>query len=207
MNRNAFPSSFLALALAVGLAAGVPAQARADAAQADAALQAAAQAIATTHKQAELWTTTGALMKKAKAARAAGDFAKAAKLADEAKAQAQLAFNQFFEGKAEFTAERLQRTHGLTTAQHEALKEVEGLLRRHEGYDAYKKVDRLKAEVVEGHHVYRVRPGDTLGKIALREYGSRNEWRAIYEQNRSRLADPNALRPGQELILRNVLAD
>ncbi len=209
MKRNASLSSIFSLVLLAALTAGVPtpALAQAGAAQADVAIHAAVQAMAKTNKEAQLWKNTGKLVKKAKAARKAGDFTKALKLAKEAEIQAQLAYSQFFEGKARFTADRLHRTQGLTSAQRERLKAIDALSRRHEGYKAYEMAERLKAEVVKGHRVYRVRPGDTLGKIAAREYGSAQYWREIYQQNRARIPNPNVLRSGQELLIRNLLGD
>ena len=111
MKRSASLSSIFSLILLAALTAGAPAPALAqvDAVQADAAIHAAAQAMAKTNKQAELWKNTGKLLKKAKAARKAGDFAKASKLAKKAEIQAQLAYSQFFEGQARFTADRLHR--------------------------------------------------------------------------------------------------
>jgi nucleoid-associated protein YgaU len=214
MKRNASLSSIFSLVLLAALTTGAPAPAlaqigaaQAGAAQADAAIRAAVQAMARTNKQAQLWKNTGKLVKKAKAARKAGDFAKASKLAKEAKVQAQLAYSQFFEGQARFTADRLHRTEGLTTAQRERLKAIDALLRRHEGYKAYEMAERIKAEVVKGHRVYRVRPGDTLGKIATREYGSAQYWREIYQRNRARISNPNVIHPGQELLIGSTLGD
>ncbi len=209
MKRNVSLSSIFSLVLLAALAAGAPtpALAQGGAAQADAAIHAAVQAMAKTNKEAQLWKNTGKLVKKAKAARKAGDFAKASKLAKEAEMQAQLAYSQFFEGKARFTADRLHRAVGLTVAQRERLKAIDALLRRHEGYKAYEMAERLKAEVVKGHRVYRVQPGDTLGKIATQEYGSAQYWREIYRQNRARILNPNVLRPGQKLLIGAKLAD
>lgn len=213
MKRNVSLSSIFSLVLLAALTAGAPAPAlaqagaaQAGAAQADAAIHAAVQAMARTNKQAQLWKNTGKLVKKAKAARKAGDFTKASKLAKEAEMQAQLAYSQFFEGKARFTADRLHRAVGLTPAQREQLKAIDALSRRHEGYKAYEMAERLKAEVVKGH-VYRVQPGDTLGKIATQEYGSAQYWREIYRQNRARISNPNVLRPGQKLLIGANLAD
>jgi len=46
---------------------------------------------------------------------------------------------------------------------------------------------------------YEVVSGDTLSKIAKREYGNANEWNRIYEANRDILDDPNKIYPGQKL--------
>ena len=44
-----------------------------------------------------------------------------------------------------------------------------------------------------------VQAGDTLSKIAKREYGNANEWNRIFEANRDILKDPNKIFPGQKL--------
>lgn len=46
---------------------------------------------------------------------------------------------------------------------------------------------------------YTVVRGDSLSKIAKREYGSANRWRAIFEANRDQLDDPDLIKPGQVL--------
>ena len=47
--------------------------------------------------------------------------------------------------------------------------------------------------------LYEVVSGDSLSKIAKREYGDANEWKRIYEANRDLLKDPNKISPGQKL--------
>jgi Lysozyme like domain/LysM domain len=53
----------------------------------------------------------------------------------------------------------------------------------------------------ETRYWYRVRPGDTLTAIAEHAYGSRHpgRWVWIYNDNRSRIADPNDIYVGQSL--------
>lgn len=48
---------------------------------------------------------------------------------------------------------------------------------------------------------YIVRPGDTLGKISQRFYGTSSGYLRIYEANRDRLASPSQIEVGQELII------
>lgn len=48
---------------------------------------------------------------------------------------------------------------------------------------------------------YKVKAGDTLAGIADEFYGQRTAWKLIYQANRDKMADPNALRIGQELII------
>ena len=46
---------------------------------------------------------------------------------------------------------------------------------------------------------YVVQSGDSLSKIAKREYGNGNDWRRIFEANRDIIEDPDKIFPGQEL--------
>ena len=44
---------------------------------------------------------------------------------------------------------------------------------------------------------YTVVAGDSLSKIAKREYGDANAWKRIYEANRDLIKDPDLIYPGQ----------
>ena len=46
---------------------------------------------------------------------------------------------------------------------------------------------------------YTVVKGDSLSKIAKREYGDAKQWHRIYEANRDIIKDPDLIYPGQEL--------
>jgi nucleoid-associated protein YgaU len=46
---------------------------------------------------------------------------------------------------------------------------------------------------------YVVVKGDSLSKIAKREYGDANKWPKIYEANRNIIKNPDLIYPGQEL--------
>jgi nucleoid-associated protein YgaU len=46
---------------------------------------------------------------------------------------------------------------------------------------------------------YTVRKGDSLSKIAKREYGDAQQWRRIYEANRDVIENPDLIYPGQVL--------
>lgn len=46
---------------------------------------------------------------------------------------------------------------------------------------------------------YVVKSGDSLSKIAKREYGNANEWQRIFEANKDVLTDPDKIYPGQTL--------
>ncbi len=61
--------------------------------------------------------------------------------------------------------------------------------------------EHLRPDPVEGPDVrlYRVRPGDTLGKIARRVYGNANEYPRLIAANRDRLGDNDEPIVGSEL--------
>jgi nucleoid-associated protein YgaU len=46
---------------------------------------------------------------------------------------------------------------------------------------------------------YVVVKGDSLSKIAKREYGDWNKWPKIYEANRNIIKKPDLIYPGQQL--------
>ena len=48
---------------------------------------------------------------------------------------------------------------------------------------------------------YTVVKGDSLSKIAKREYGDAQKWHQIYEANRDIIKDPDLIYPGQILRL------
>ena len=52
---------------------------------------------------------------------------------------------------------------------------------------------------VTAGRTYVVVSGDSLSKIAKREYGDAQKWPKIYEANRSIIKDPDLIYPGQEL--------
>ena len=49
--------------------------------------------------------------------------------------------------------------------------------------------------------VYTVAAGDSLSKIAKQFYGNANEYMKIFNANRDKLNDPNAIKPGQQLVI------
>ena len=46
---------------------------------------------------------------------------------------------------------------------------------------------------------YTVVAGDSLSKIAKREYGDAQQWRKIYDANRDQISNPDLIHPGQVL--------
>jgi nucleoid-associated protein YgaU len=57
--------------------------------------------------------------------------------------------------------------------------------------------DRVDVEVRR----YTVVSGDSLSRIAKREYGDAQKWRQIYEANREHIKDPDLIYPGQVLTI------
>ena len=53
----------------------------------------------------------------------------------------------------------------------------------------------------ESSRTYTVQPSDSLSKISKQFYGNANEFMKIFEANRTRLDNPNEIRPGQQLII------
>ncbi|MFH1441265.1 MAG: OmpA family protein [Candidatus Omnitrophota bacterium] len=61
-------------------------------------------------------------------------------------------------------------------------------------------------EVVEGQvkvstKEYIVKKGDTLSKIAQKEYGKAYRWKYLYELNKDKIKEPNKLKIGQKIII------
>jgi nucleoid-associated protein YgaU len=54
-------------------------------------------------------------------------------------------------------------------------------------------------DVTPAAKTYTVVKGDSLSKIAKREYGNANRWHEIFEANRDLLDDPDKIHPGQVL--------
>ena len=48
---------------------------------------------------------------------------------------------------------------------------------------------------------YTVKRGDSLSTIARDFYGNIRRWREIYDANRARIANPDVIAPGTELVI------
>jgi nucleoid-associated protein YgaU len=55
------------------------------------------------------------------------------------------------------------------------------------------------AETTATYKTYTIVSGDTLSKIAKREYGNANSWRKIFEANTDIIKNPDKIFPGQEI--------
>ena len=51
--------------------------------------------------------------------------------------------------------------------------------------------------VADREKTYTVVAGDTLSKIAKREYGDASKWQRIYEANKDTIKNPDLIYPGQ----------
>jgi LysM domain len=51
------------------------------------------------------------------------------------------------------------------------------------------------------NRTYTVVAGDSLSKIAKREYGDASKWHRIFEANRDKIQNPDLIQPGQVLNL------
>ena len=55
-----------------------------------------------------------------------------------------------------------------------------------------------------GERSYVVVRGDSLSKIAKREYGDASLWPRIFEANKDQIKDPDLIHPGQKLRIPDV---
>ena len=53
----------------------------------------------------------------------------------------------------------------------------------------------------QGNRTYTVQAGDSLSRIAKREYGDASQWKKIHEANKDQIKDPDLIHPGQTLRL------
>jgi nucleoid-associated protein YgaU len=49
-----------------------------------------------------------------------------------------------------------------------------------------------------------VERGESLSKIAKKYYGDAKQWRAIFEANRDKIANPDLIHPGQEFVIPDI---
>ncbi|MDD5679825.1 MAG: OmpA family protein [Candidatus Omnitrophica bacterium] len=70
-----------------------------------------------------------------------------------------------------------------------------------EGKYLVEEKENVESAVKVSTKEYVVQQGDTLSKIAAREYGAAHRWKYLYELNKSRIKNPNRLEVGQKIII------
>jgi nucleoid-associated protein YgaU len=105
--------------------------------------------------------------------------------AAEARAQAQ--------GDAELLARLVGEGQGINNPRlWQQVREAENALHRHQ----------FQLAQAEGARtVYRVRPGESLGRVSLFVYGNEQDWTRIFDANRHLLDDPERVLPGLTLVI------
>ena len=99
----------------------------------------------------------------------------------------------------------MNRTTNLDDPQIDDLRAAETALARGDHAAALERLERLEAALQESVRTLKVRPGDSLWRIAARPevYGNGLMWPLIWEANRDQLASPELLRVGQLLKIRS----
>jgi len=166
--------------LVLGLVAGcatTPDEGVADQASAEQAIADAKSSNAQAKKMNAEWRDTGKIIKKAEEALAAGDYAKATELANQAQRQAEHAMKQAKEQEA-----RLKASGALTGAT-----------------AAEDSADSSQGGVMAGENSYEVVGGDNLWNISAKDsiYANPYQWPLIYKANRDKIKDADLIHPGQ----------
>jgi len=162
----------LVLGLAVGCASTPDESTDADQTTAASAIAAAKSENAQAKKMGAEWRDTGKLLKKAEAAMKAGDEAKAIKLADKARRQAEIAQQQY---KAE---EQRLRDSGMIGGSDDSAAAASSA------------ADADQYEVVDGDNLWNISAKDEI-------YANPYQWPMIYKANRDKIKDADLIYAGQ----------
>lgn len=145
------------------------------------------------------WRDTGKIIASAEEALAAGDYAKAKSLADQAKAQAEAAVNQYYleEAKAKRAA---FAAAGMSDAQ---LADLDAAIASGNGANAYAVASQMESSAASERMAYTVMSGDSLWTIAGKSsvYGNAYQWPLIYKANSGSIKDADLIYPGQSLSI------
>lgn len=146
-----------------------------------------------------VWRDTGKILKQAQEAYDKGDYAKATKLADQARKQGELAVNQYYLEGAKDMARTIEGTSGLSAEQKAKLTGIEQMIQGHNGRGAYDLASALMAEIKASVMSYTVVKGDSLWRISGKDmvYGNPYQWPLIYKQNASQIKDADLIYPDQ----------
>ncbi len=118
-----------------------------------------------------------------------------------------------FDGRLEIVEFNLSKSTyniGVRRGNTSFLKMVNSAVRDLKASDEYRQIVRRYlggtgpapvSKVEAGQSVYKVRPGDTLSGISRDKLGNMRRWPEIWEANRNRIADPNLIDVGWELVL------
>lgn len=204
---------FGVIVLATGLAVGCattpepkepePAVEAGPSADALKAIEAAKAAIAKAKSVGGLWRDTEKMLKKAEEAAKAGDNAKAIKLANQAREQAEMGYNQALLEQAKFMIDEIKGYKNLTADQAAKLKAAEQAVADHDGQRAYDLASALLAELKASMKMYNVETGDSLWKISGKDeiYANPYQWPLIYKANSDKIKDADLIYPGQEFTI------
>ena len=118
-----------------------------------------------------------------------------------------------FAGKLEIEQVNLTKSSynvGVRRGAASLLKMVNSSIRDLRNSDEYRQIVRKYlggsgpapvGKVASGQSVYKVRPGDTLSLIARDQLSKTGRWTEIWDLNKGRIADPNLIEIGWELVL------
>jgi len=184
MKMNNFVRPLFIMMLVLGLAAGcasTPDGSTDGGISAEQAIADAKSANAQAKAMGAEWRDTGKVIKSAEAALAAGDDAKAIKLANKAKRQAENAMKQAKDEQA-----RLEKSGAISAAAVSA-SEDESASRQ--------------AGIGAGANQYEVTSGDNLWSISGKDdiYANPYQWPLIYKANRNKIKDADLIYTGQVL--------
>lgn len=65
----------------------------------------------------------------------------------------------------------------------------------------FSNVEAGVSSTAPAYKTYTIVAGDTLSRIAKREYGNANDWHRIFEANRDVIKDPDRIFPGKVIKL------
>ena len=179
MKFNHLIKPFFIMMLVLGLVAGCAStpddSGEVDQATAEQAIADAKSSNAQAKKMNAEWRDTGEMIKSAEEALAAGDYAKATELANEAQRQAENAMQQARDQEAQ-----LKASGAITGAEAEE--------------------DTAAATMSGGDDTYQVVGGDNLWNISGKDsiYANPYQWPLIYKANRDKIKDADLIYAGQE---------
>ncbi len=163
------------------------------------AINSAKAAIAKAKSVNWIWRDTQKILKKAEDAAKAGDEAKAIKLANKARGQAELAVNQYYLEKAKVLYAEASKASGLSGSQQSALDAAAAAIGNAEGRKAYDLLNPLVTELRAASIKVEVVRGDSLWSISGQAdvYNNPYQWPLIYKANRDQIKDADLIYPGQ----------